>query len=60
MSKRQTPRLHSGAEGNGMPKGVRSGRGKRRDTPYRVAGTTAGQWSTMVSGNTTRIWRDER
>lgn len=60
MSKRQSPKLHSGSQGNGMPHGVRRGSGARRETPYRVAGTTAGQWSTSVSHNTNRIWRDER
>lgn len=60
MSKRQTPKLRSGSWGNGMPNGVRNGKGARRDTPYRVAGTTAGQWSTAVSHNTTRLYREER
>jgi len=60
MSKHVHVKLHSSSEGSGMPNGVRKGRGKNREMPYRVARTTAGQWSTSVSHNTNRIWRDER
>lgn len=54
------PRLKSGMQGNGGPKGTRAGNGKRRERPYRVIATSVGQWSTSVSHNTNRIWRDER
>jgi hypothetical protein len=60
MSQRKPARLTSGMQGNGAASGVRKGNGKRRDTPYRVVATSAGQWSTSVSHNTNRIWRDER
>ena len=56
--------LHSGMSGSGGRASAaqvsRRGLGGRRDTPYRVAGTTAGSWSTQVSNNTSRIFRDER
>lgn len=63
-------RLHSGMSGNGgraapvngrpsLP-ADRTSRHARRDIPYRIAGTTAGQWSTDVSHNTTRLYRTER
>lgn len=63
------PKLHSGQAGNGgraigdgQPlAGPRGNRRKRnRDMPYRVIATSAGQWSTSVSHNSTRIYRDER
>lgn len=38
----------------------RNSRHARRDTPYRVAATTAGQWSTSVSRNSTQFYREER
>lgn len=60
MSTRKPARLHSGAEGNGMPRGTRKGSGKSRPRAYRVIATSAGQWSTSVSHNSTRIWREER
>jgi hypothetical protein len=69
MSK-HAPKLHSGSYGNGGRTSSGNGRPShqtskhsappRVDTPYRVAGTTAGQWTTGVSHNTTRIWREER
>lgn len=55
-----TRKLRSGMSGNGGPKGVRSGSGKSRPRPYRVAAVSAGQWSKTVAGNSSRIWRDER
>ncbi len=61
-----TVALRSGQYGNGgratdaTPLRARGTRKVRRETPYRVAGTTAGQWTTSVAHNTDRIWRDER
>lgn len=38
----------------------RASKRMRRDTPYRVIGTTAGQYSTDVANNTTHVYRQER
>lgn len=52
-------RVASG-NGHGSHPTDRNSRAPHRDTPYRVASTTAGQWTTGVAHNTTRIFRDER
>ncbi|HZZ17146.1 MAG TPA: hypothetical protein VFE08_14425 [Candidatus Sulfotelmatobacter sp.] len=39
---------------------TRKGLAGNRERPYSVVGTTAGQWTTAASHNTTRIWREER
>lgn len=65
-----SPKLHSGMTGNGgrfAPNNGhadrtpnRASKRMRRETPYAVVGTTAGQWSTSVAHNTTRVYRVER
>lgn len=64
------PRLRSGMEGNGGKFAPNNGHADippdrnsvhaRPATPYAVIGTTASSWSTRVSNNTTRLYREER